>query len=85
MKGARTLENNLVYSGSDTLLGNEIYKDEICTSGIDKVAVEEKTNISKDSQRSETMRGKETHGGTVAQHTSHRLINTDKILLKSNH
>ena len=24
-KGARTLENNLVYSGSSTLLGNEIY------------------------------------------------------------
>ena len=75
-KGARTLENNLVYSGSDTLLGNEIYKNEIGISGIDKVAVEEKTNISKDSQRSETMRGKETHGRTVAQHTSHRLINT---------
>ena len=29
------------------------------------------------------MRVKETHGGTVAQHTSHRLINTEKILLKS--
>ena len=28
-KGARTLENNLVYPGSNTLLGNEIYKNEI--------------------------------------------------------
>ena len=82
-KGARTLENNLVYPGSNTLLGNEIYKNEIGNSGIDKVAVEEKANISKDSQRSEIMRGKEVHGETFAQHTSHRVINTKTILMKS--
>ena len=84
-KGARTLENNLVYPGSNTLLGNETSQNEneIDDSGIDKVAVEEKANISTDSQRSEIMRGKEFHGETFAQHTSHRVINTETILMKS--
>ena len=54
-KGAKTLENNLIYSGSNTLQGNEIYKieNEIYDSSTSKAAgAEEKANISTGSQRS---------------------------------
>ena len=67
-KGARTLENNWIYSGSSILLKNEIYQDEneIGSSGIDEGAIaEEKVNILVDSQGSEITREEEFYEETV--------------------
>ena len=40
-KGAKTLENNLMYSGSNTLQGNEIYKMRMKSTNQVKVRLQE--------------------------------------------
>ena len=84
-KGAKALENNAIYS-SNTLQGNKIYKTEndIYDSSTSKAAgAEEKEKISTDSQRSEIVRGRESHEETFAHHTPHKMTNKETILMES--
>ena len=87
-RGARTLNSNWTYSGSNILFREQIYQDdnEIDDSDIDEVTIsEEEMNAPVDPQGKDIIRttAEEFHGTTSARHTSHRFIDTETILIKS--
>ena len=84
-KGAKAPENNMIYS-SNTLQGNKSYKteNEVYDSTTNKAAgANEKAKTSTDSQRSEIVRGRESHEETFAHHTPNKMINKETILMES--
>ena len=87
-RGARTLNSNWTYSGSNILFREQIYQDdnEIDDPDIDEVTIsEEEMNAPVDPQGKDIIRttAEEFHGTTSARHTSHRFIDTETILIKS--
>ena len=84
-KGTKAPENNVIYP-SNTLQGNKSYKteNEVYDSTTNKAAgADEKAKTSTDSQRSEIVRGRESHEETLAHHTPNKMINKETILIES--
>ena len=91
-KGARTFNNSWIYSGSNILFKEQIYQDGYGIENIsdepdiDEVATSEGNEINTlvDPQGSEIMWATtgDFHSTTSVQHTSHRFIGTETILIK---
>ena len=95
-KGARTFNNSWLYSGSNILFREQIYRDHQDGYGIenisdepdiDEVATSEgkEINAPVDPQGSEIMWATtgDFHGTISVQHTSCRFIDTEKILTET--
>ena len=84
--GARPLKSNQTESSSRILHKKENFRDKVDVNNLDSedvTVLEGNVDDPVDPHGSENMTEEEHYEGIVEQHTSHRFINTEAILMKS--